>query len=145
MDKQRQQLIIVGILIIIFIFAWSNAFKSMKKKSRPVSNQPAVAAAVETVKLPALEPLEATPREGVQEDNSEWGRCIFSGKSYSPVGEEINLKLSGILWDEKSPTTIIDGEVYKKGDKVGPFTIVDIQKDKVVLSDGSRNFDLNLN
>jgi len=52
--------------------------------------------------------------------------------------------LTGILWDEVKPLAIIDGEVVKKGDKVGSKVIVDIKEDRVILSDGQEFFEVKL-
>ncbi len=46
------------------------------------------------------------------------------------------LSLSGILWDKDKPMAIIDGGIVKKGARVGNKTVVDIQRDRVILSDG---------
>jgi len=44
--------------------------------------------------------------------------------------------LTGIIWDENKPLAIIDGEIVKKGSNVNGKTIVEIKKDRVILSDG---------
>lgn len=43
------------------------------------------------------------------------------------------VSLTGILWDPKEPTAIIDGQVYKIGDVIDGKTITKITNDKVIL------------
>jgi hypothetical protein len=56
---------------------------------------------------------------------------IVSEKSLHP-----EISLTGILWDKAKPLAIIDGNVVKKGQRVGNKTIVEIKQDRVILSDG---------
>ena len=49
---------------------------------------------------------------------------------------QAGVDLTGILWDKDRPLAIIDGEIVKKGVYVGDKTIVDIKRDRVILSDG---------
>ncbi|MEI8176639.1 MAG: hypothetical protein WCG78_07225 [Candidatus Omnitrophota bacterium] len=56
----------------------------------------------------------------------------------------IELVLNGIVWDEKSPYAIINNAMVRSGDEVGGSKVVEIHKDKVVMNDGTNNFDLNL-
>ena len=39
---------------------------------------------------------------------------------------------------------MIGDAIVRKGDKVGSNTVVDVQKDKVILNDGAKNFELKL-
>src|SRR3989338_63116 len=50
--------------------------------------------------------------------------------------------LSGIAWDEGDPTAIINGRIAHRGDSVDGYVVVDIQKDRVVLSDGTQDLEL---
>ena len=45
--------------------------------------------------------------------------------------------LKGILWDPKSPSAIVNDRVVSPGERLGRWHVVEIQKDKVILSDGS--------
>ncbi|MBI4845772.1 MAG: hypothetical protein HY810_04775 [Candidatus Omnitrophica bacterium] len=47
----------------------------------------------------------------------------------------IDLKVSGILWDNDVPTAIINSKVVKIGDLIYGKTVVDMEKDKVILMD----------
>jgi len=54
----------------------------------------------------------------------------------TPTGKKkpmINLNLKGILWDKLVPSAIINSKVVKIGDLIFDKTVVDIEKDKVIL------------
>ena len=57
----------------------------------------------------------------------------------------INLKVNGILWDGKIPTAIINSKVVKIGDIIFGKTVVDIEKDKVVVMENGKIYILLLN
>lgn len=46
------------------------------------------------------------------------------------------LTLSGILFDKDKPMAIINGDVVKIGQRVGSQKVVEIKRDRVILSDG---------
>lgn len=71
---------------------------------------------------------------------TSWGRNPFAQKGSSSAASD----LAGILWDDKSPKAIIGGIVVGKGDVVGGNTVVDIQRDRVILNDGARDFEVGL-
>lgn len=54
------------------------------------------------------------------------------------------IQLNGILWDRTKPMAIINNNVVKIGSKVGTNIVVDIKKDRVILSDGTRDFEIQL-
>ncbi|MFH1093401.1 MAG: hypothetical protein V1739_04500 [Candidatus Omnitrophota bacterium] len=54
----------------------------------------------------------------------------------APIEEKklvINLDLKGILWDKMVPSAIINSKVVKIGDLIFGKTVVDIEKDEVIL------------
>lgn len=52
--------------------------------------------------------------------------------------------LSGILTKGNIYKAMIGDAIVMKGDKIGTNTIVDVQKDKVILNDGAKTFELKL-
>ncbi|MDD5449468.1 MAG: hypothetical protein PHO42_02595 [Candidatus Omnitrophica bacterium] len=79
------------------------------------------------------------PRRAERTRFTSWGRNPFLTRiSLTDAG------LAGILWDEKSPKAIIGGSIVGIGDKIGGNTVVDIQKDRVILNDGSENFEIGI-
>ena len=55
----------------------------------------------------------------------------------SPLGD---MKLQGIVWDEKSPMAMIDGKLLKQGSRIGPAKVVRIESDAVVLRVDGREY-----
>ena len=55
-----------------------------------------------------------------------------------------DLKVSGILWDQKIPAAIINSKVVKIGDIIAGKTIVDMDKDKVILMENGQIYILEL-
>ncbi|MBI1953913.1 MAG: hypothetical protein HYS41_07305 [Candidatus Omnitrophica bacterium] len=47
------------------------------------------------------------------------------------------LAVSGILWDPKGSSAIVNGLLVGVGDEVGGWKVLEIQRDKVVLTDGA--------
>jgi len=48
------------------------------------------------------------------------------------------------MYDKKYPQAIINGEVVGIGATVGGKRVVDIKEDRVILNDGSKDFELRL-
>jgi len=148
MDKQKKQLIITAGLILILVIAWMNTYKviSNKKKGKltpPVKSVSAGSsgsnqAATDAVKKPLI------VQKPVVEDDSAWGRCPFSGKVFYGEAKALDLKLTGILWDEDNPQAIINDEIRGIGQKVGKFLIIEILPEEVIVSDGTEKFELKI-
>ncbi len=71
----------------------------------------------------------------------------------SPEGKLINIsykisfseiKLEAIIYSKDKPLAIINGNLYKEGEKIGEYKIVKINEDKVVLKKGKEEFNLML-
>ncbi|MCM8789998.1 MAG: hypothetical protein NC916_03160 [Candidatus Omnitrophica bacterium] len=139
MKKNNQiEIIITVLLVIILIIASANSFKLLKErfaKQKPSEQE---------VALPEVKPAQA--KEGGAPESGEtfaWVRDPFSGKVYRDrtTGENI-LKLDGIIWDETQPLAMISGHILKPGDSVDNNKVVTIKKDRVILNDGSVDFEL---
>lgn len=134
MDKKRIEIIITSGLILIFILVLMKNVKVFKKK--PSSIMQAEQQSLDRQEMPKQ-----------QEEKLEWGRDPFSGKVYysgTVSGDTGELSLNGIIWDEKSPVAMINDRIVKVGDRVGVNTIIDIKKDRVILSNGIKTFELRL-
>jgi len=141
--KSRIKLIITAILIVIFIFAWANTIKVLQKrwggaKKKEVSSK--VPVAIQTLKAEEIPPTQVIYEE---DDGLEWVRCPFCGKLYIDGGGGV-VALSGILWDKKEPKAVINGEIVGIGDKISNYSVVDIDKNIVVLNDGSKDIEISL-
>ena len=55
-----------------------------------------------------------------------------------------SLFLSGIISTEKGSAAVINNNILRAGDKIAVNTVVKIDKDSVILNDGSKDFELKL-
>ena len=90
--------------------------------------------------------VKAPPRGGWRDVQREqaallaWGRDPFSSRALN--GEATGLTLTGILWDEKQPMAIIDGQTVSVGQDVQGYRVDVIKHDRVVMTDGTQPFEL---
>ncbi len=70
-----------------------------------------------------------------------WGRSPFLQKTEAVV-TPTKLILAGIAWDDQGPKAVINDQIVGVGDKVGGNTVVSIKKDRVIMNDGSSDFEL---
>lgn len=50
----------------------------------------------------------------------------------------VELKLSGILWDDNIPSAIINSNIVKIGDLIEEKTVVDIEKNRVIMMEDGK-------
>lgn len=72
---------------------------------------------------------------------SAWVRNPFMRSGSDSEG---GLKLNGIFYDQATPLAIVNNRVVRKNEKLNGYTVVDIQEDKVILNDGTKNLELHL-
>lgn len=138
---------VVILLVIILIFAVANAIKGGKKQKK-TPQQPSSAVVI---------PLTSTKSSGTSggkslyrrlEDESDklnLERDPFTRIQTISVEKEISgINLSGIIWDTKNPKAIINGKIVGIGTKINENTVVDIKSDRVILSDGERQFGISM-
>ncbi len=125
MEKNRRQLMILGVVVLIFIVMVVMGLS--KRRPGAGKTQPAAAVAgVQTVKTVKERPASAFPN---------WGRDPFAVGS-SPVSTGGELILTGIVWDQKRPYCILNGKVLGKGDEILGYKILEIKQDSVVVKAG---------
>lgn len=145
-DKQRKLLIITLILIPVFILALASSIRKIQPRYKPLPNLSTPAG-----QLPVLSTAEA-PNSAVpvgapeqKKDDSDWIRCPFSGKIYSGrEGGTIDLRLTGIVWDDKRPQALINGAIVQEGDAIGNFRVLKIFKDKIKMASDGTYFEIRL-
>lgn len=137
-QKDIVELGVTGILVIVMLFVFGNAAKKSRsrkmKDSRPKTADSAVipVVAVTTVDSRGLYNMLEQEVKSIELKRDPFTAVpIISNES---LHSEISL--TGILWDKAKPLAIIDGNVVKKGERVGNKTVVDIKQDRVILSDG---------
>lgn len=146
MGLSGKQKVILGILGLVLVLVWTRALTSRPR--RPGSRTPETAGIL--ARPPAGLPA-STPAGPVPEVPSGWGESPFlssrnsssedDGAAGSPSGER-QYKLNGILWDPQRPSAIINNRVVCVGDRLHDWQVMEIQKDRVVLSDGAATREL---
>lgn len=138
--KDLIQLGVTGVLMVVLVFALGNASKKSRLSLRDSKNAlpkaiPAGFLANQAKPQPESRGLYDMLEQ--QAKSIELKRDPFTA---ALIVSEKTLKsgvdLTGILWDKEKPLAIIDGDIVKKGERVGTKTIVDIKRDRVILSDG---------
>lgn len=132
MDPKKQRLIL-GILMAVAIIVWiRNLTVKPVRSHRPASVSPTV--------LPSPSSVAPVPSSPQMSRYTEWGgnpfeierRTTPTLSATTPGGHT----LSGILWDPKAPSAVIDNQLVSVGDKLNSWEVVEIHKEEVILSDG---------
>ncbi len=135
--KEKSQLVITAILGVVLILVSVRTYVQMQSKK--IKRSGAGAVTVQAVSMDQAVPLYVILAE-------EAGQISIERDPFSPVPKApaSGIVLNGILWDENKPTAIINNEIVQAGQSVNGKVIVEIQKDKVILKDGSRNIELKM-
>ena len=72
-----------------------------------------------------------------------WKRSIFVPKGM-PGTAMSKLSLNGIIASGKTFKAMIGDSIVGKGDKISGNTVVEVQKEKVILNDGTKDFELKI-
>jgi hypothetical protein len=127
-DKNKQQMVILGVVAAILVAAVLMAtFKPRAKKTEETKTAPAAV-------TPAQKP--APQKERMTSSFKSWGRDPFAiggGSAEQGAGQA---SLSGIFCDPEKSYCIIDGKVAKVGDEVSGYKILEITKDTVTVKAG---------
>ncbi len=155
--------IILLLFFICFAYAenyilvkWINNIKAQRMTSEKYPSGPIVPInpRVETAKI--ITPAAATspgkmPKEEKKEKKPEIRDPFLprieqavQNSTYSIKQFLMNYKVSGILYDDKGPTAIINSKVVRIGDIIVGKTVVDIEKDKIILMENGEVFVLEL-
>lgn len=135
---KNSRLIILFGLIIIMVFVWSTSFKKIKRP-RIISKGPGAAESEQPSKgfvFWADKNLKARKRSAFK----QWGRNPFT-LTQGMIAES-SFRLLGILWDIKTPQAIINDTIVGVGDIIEGYRVTDVQKNKVILNNGSNTLEL---
>lgn len=145
MEKEKIKIVVAaGVIILLVIVLISNIAGAGRKKTqaRPaVAKAGPVKAAVKVQDKDIPQP-RYSGGEQAKAGSMESGRDPFVfGQAAAAPGD---LVLSGIVWDEESPSAIINGEIVRIGRQIDGRKIIDIQKTKIILSEDGQIYELNL-
>lgn len=127
--------IILGILIAVSIFVWARGLGvGFKFKVKPVAAREGA---------PPIS-LDIHKRQKARTAYEAWGRSPFMVTT-GPASLGIELKLGGITYD---PTTgkccLINDKLVHVGEIIGDYRVIRINQDKVIVSDGAKDYELRL-
>jgi hypothetical protein len=141
-DKQTKQLVITGGLVAVLIFSLLGSLKKKPAKQvAPAQPLTQANAPAPTISSPAgaFKPSDELTQQ-LERLKLSWGRDPFTfglDKGFQ-IGE---LKLKGISFGkDRGGFAFINDEIVKKGDTIGEYEIVDVQKDRVFLKRGTQSF-----
>ena len=61
------------------------------------------------------------------------------GAIMSSAGLHDGLAVQGIIWSQAKPLVVIDDRLFAQGDTVGPYKIVTIRQDGIVVQNGDQS------
>ncbi len=137
-DKKVVALIILTVLAVISLIYGVTASPKGRAKNT-------VVAVIESRSAAAPQGaanVVSTGRRAKRSRFKEWKRNPFiTGLTASTVTK---LTLNGIIWNKTKPKAMIGDAIVAKGDTVGADKVVDIQPDRVILNDGTKDFELKI-
>jgi len=156
MDKKKTELIVTGVLIVIFVIVLTNSIMKIRAKTAPrpseaITEQPANPASQLSIfpekERPGHSTAAISKKEAREKTVPTWGRDPFTREEtiISSDSGVSSLRLMGITIGSSKSMAIINNEIVNTGSKIGKFTVLKIARDRVVLTDGTENFELILN
>lgn len=139
LDKNRQQLIILGVVVAIFIVATAATVLKPRAK-RPAGGKYSGGAkrpAATKAGAPEAAPGPSPQKERIVSSFKTWGRDPFVvGAGVAPEASGSGA-LTGIFCDPKMSYCIIDGKVAKVGEEVSGYKILEISNESVTVKIGN--------
>lgn len=131
----RDKKIIIAVLLVIFavgslVYGIIAPVRGKAHKGTIIANEPLI----------PLKGSISVERRAKRSSFKSWKRSPFvSGGSASS-----DLVLNGIIWNKQKPKAMIGDTIVVKGTKIGDNTVVDIKPDRVILNDGTKEFELRM-
>ncbi len=161
MDKNKKLIIALPILLLVSSSIWINLFKSSKPSSAKSQQLDIETLLDKNLTLRLAAQLKEPERQAVKSRFANWSRNPFDlvkkekppqdaaavteePKAVIPDNPPDQLNLSGIFWNQDKSTALINNEVVKVGSQMESYTIVDIKKDTVIVTNGRRAFELKM-
>jgi hypothetical protein len=137
--KNKLELVLTGLLVLLLVLLVMRGWRSPPKR-------PLLGPVAGSLKVQPAEELSLFGRLDEQSKNLELKRDPFFASPITQVRSSSyeGISLSGIMYDAQAPAAVINGKVVKEGDSVAGNIVLEIMPNKVILSDGSRNLELNL-
>lgn len=133
----------VVILIVLSIFAVISLVYGIVASPKARVKNVQAGAQKNLQQVPASEDLSSLRRRAKRSKFTSWKRNPFTLQK-APSTAFNGLVLGGIMFDKEKPLALINNDVVKIGDNIGGNIIVDIKQDRVILNNGTSNFELKI-
>jgi len=128
--QRNKKLAILTVLAVVVIFVWTPKGKKAKDVSSTTSSV--------TVEQ-AIPVTKAVPRK--RTEFIDWGRNPFSFSQRKKGANGIpNLTLSCVIWSDGEGLALINESIVRVGDKIADKTIKQIEHNRVILTDGTKEY-----
>lgn len=124
-------------LIILVIFAIISLIHGI---TAPAKRKIRTAASSKTESLLPAKGSFGVERRAKRTKFTSWKRSPFVPSGMTST----ELILNGIIWNKTRPKAMIGDAIVVKGDRIAQNTVVDIKPDRVILNDGTKDFELKL-
>jgi hypothetical protein len=132
------------ILIVLGVLAVLSIVHGLIKSNQQTLKLPEKSANSDLKSTAILDEITASSsKPPVKSAYSSWGRNPFALAGEKGASLE-DLRLEGILSDSNKFSAIINDRVVTIGEEIEGNTIVAIKADRVILSDGKKEFELKL-
>jgi hypothetical protein len=138
LSKEKILTYLLPLLALIMMMVWLPRFKPAGKLSEK-DLKLAEISDKDREKIDMLLALAGRKQVSSKSAFEEWGRNPFYQSKAIPAVNELEMwPLKGVIYNEETPSALIGDEIFVVGDKLGPFTITNIQPNMVVISDGHK-------
>ena len=148
MDKKKMEIAAAVALVMVFIFLLSGSVKKIAARFSAAKPQTPQAAHVPGAEARPLFESKKEVKIETDEPGSITERDPFSFpemKQVTPGLDASDMKLTGISTNGKGKAmAIINDKMVSEGGAVGKYTVVKIAGNKVIITNGQKNFELKL-
>ena len=129
--KRNTKLAIMTVLIAVAVFVWIPKGKKPTAVSANTLNQ-------------TMPTIKTVPRKRTEFAN--WGKDPFAKPQTEEkmVDGDSGLKVSCIMYSDEKPSAFINDSIVFVGDKITDKTVKQIERDRVTLTDGTKDYVLKL-
>jgi len=156
--KDLIELSITSCLVMVLLFAVINGVKSVNRSRRlRMQAGQSVSEGSDNIKS-GLSHQEIAQQASADSKDTLFNRLeeetksltlsrdpFFLGPSKVIESAELaDLDLTGILWDSKNPSAIINDTIVEVDGVINGRRVIEIKRESVILNDGTKNFELRL-
>ncbi len=135
--KRNSKLAILFVLMTVVIFVWI----PKGKKHTAVTANTSSAAFDQAIPMISVVPRKRTEFVGWPRD--PFAKPQIEEKEEKRVGSVSDLKLGAIMWGNR-PSAFINNSIVSVGDKITDKTVKQIEENRVILTDGTNDYVLEL-